>query len=95
VVTRLALGKQQDHGAPLTVADGVELGVQPALGAADAAGVVAPERSGRSGCHDGTDELLRGPVSQGAVRVDLVVVVNQAGKDLRTVCASGQAPTRT
>ena len=42
--------------------------------------VVAPERSGRSGCHDGTDELPGGPVSQGAVRVDLVVVGEPGGQ---------------
>jgi hypothetical protein len=38
VVAGLALGEQQDDGAALAVASGVELGVQPALGAADAAG---------------------------------------------------------
>jgi hypothetical protein len=37
MITGLAFGEQQRDGAPLTVADGVELGVQPALGAAEAA----------------------------------------------------------
>jgi len=38
MIARLALCEQQGQGAPLPVADGVELRVQPALGAADAAG---------------------------------------------------------
>lgn len=43
-------------------------------------GVVAPERSGRSGCQDGTDELPWGPVSQGSMWVDLVVVGEPSGQ---------------
>jgi hypothetical protein len=31
VIACLALREEQDHGAPLTVADGVKLRVQPAL----------------------------------------------------------------
>jgi hypothetical protein len=37
MVAALALGEQHQYGPPLLVADGVQLGVQPALGAADAA----------------------------------------------------------
>ena len=37
MVAALALGEQHQHGPALLVADGVKLGVQPALGAADAA----------------------------------------------------------
>lgn len=38
IVADLTLGKQQDQGPALAVADGVQLGVQAALGASDAAG---------------------------------------------------------
>jgi hypothetical protein len=38
VVAHLAFGEEQDHGAALTVADGVELGVQATFGAPDTAG---------------------------------------------------------
>ena len=38
VVADLAFGEQQDQGPALAVADGVQLGVQAALGASDAAG---------------------------------------------------------
>jgi hypothetical protein len=34
LVVHLPLGEHNDHGAALAVADGVELGVQPALGSA-------------------------------------------------------------
>lgn len=37
MVAALALGEQHQYGPALLVADGVQLGVQPALGAADAA----------------------------------------------------------
>ena len=43
-------------------------------------GVVAPERSGRSGREVGTDKLSGRPVSQGAVRIDLVVVGEPGGQ---------------
>lgn len=42
--------------------------------------LVAPERSGRSGCQDGTDELPWGPISQGPMGMDLVVVVEPVGQ---------------
>jgi hypothetical protein len=38
VIACLAFRDEQDHGAPLTVADGGERRVQPALAAPDAAG---------------------------------------------------------
>jgi len=38
MVTGLALSEQEHDGPPLSVAGGMELGVQAALGAADAAG---------------------------------------------------------
>ncbi len=38
MVAGLALGEQHDHGPPLAISDSVELGVQAALGAADAGG---------------------------------------------------------
>jgi hypothetical protein len=38
VIACLAFREEQDHGAPLAVADGGELCVQPALAAPDAAG---------------------------------------------------------
>ena len=46
----------------------------------DIGNVVAPERSGRSGCQGGTDELPWGPVSQGSMWVDLVVVGEPGGQ---------------
>ena len=42
VVAHLAFGEQQDDRAALTVADGMELGVQPAFGAPDTSGKSPP-----------------------------------------------------
>ena len=38
MVAALAFGEQQDHKPAVPVAGGVQLGIQPAFGAADAAG---------------------------------------------------------
>ena len=37
MVAALALGEQHQYGSAVLVADGVQLGIQPALGATDAA----------------------------------------------------------
>jgi hypothetical protein len=58
-------------------AGAVVLGLCLALAVAD---VVAPERSGRSGCQDGTDELPGRTVGQGAMGMDLVVVGEPGGQ---------------
>ena len=42
MIAHLAFGEEQDDPASLAIADGVQLGVQPALGAPDTSGKSPP-----------------------------------------------------